>query len=115
MDPWRQRGWGQRRFTEAKRVGGTLPATCSSVCDAILIEIRQSTTSVPPSTLVPLTCKPISGGNSVSFSCGYCDSQLFRGAVEASAEADFVGGGQTGCGVKRERALERGCSETELF
>ena len=78
----------QRRFMEATWVGGTMPATCSSVSDAILIEIRQSTTSVPPSTLVPLTCRPISGGSSVSFSCGYCDSQLFRGAVKVSAEVD---------------------------
>ena len=40
----------------------------------MLIEMRQSTTSVRPSTLVPRTCRPISGGSNVSFSWGYCES-----------------------------------------
>mmetsp|Transcript_21185 Transcript_21185/g.62691 ORF Transcript_21185/g.62691 Transcript_21185/m.62691 type:complete len:355 (+) Transcript_21185:365-1429(+) len=51
-----------------------LPATCSSVSEAMLMEKLLWTTSVLPSTLVERTCRPMSGGSSVSASCGYCES-----------------------------------------
>ena len=49
--------------------------TCSSVSEAMLSERRVLTRSDEPSTSVESASRPVSGGKSTSFSCGYCESQ----------------------------------------
>ena len=51
-------------------------STCSSVRDVILSERRVMIRSDEPSTSVSSASRPVSGGKSTSFSCGYWLSQL---------------------------------------
>ena len=53
-----------------------LPVTASIVCAERLIESFMSKSSSEPSTRAERISSPVSGPNRISFSCGYCDSQL---------------------------------------